>query len=111
MSINLDDLDLPAGASASATATAVEPFGAAMNLDDIRQRVMADLPLTIEEKKALVHSIRRGYSSMVVTKVKATKSSDGGTTARRVAASATKGKLTSAQQLSALGGLDALDGV
>lgn len=110
-SFNLDDLDLEPGVvSQAAEGQTLTP---ALGLDDIRARVMADQPITLDEEQALLHSIRRGYSMQVTEasrKVKTTRSSDGGAPGRRLAASATKGsRLKASEQLAALGGLGALD--
>lgn len=109
---SLDDLlDSPvSGASIAPTNASDEPLVEPLSLDDIRKRVMADQPITLEEERALLHSIRRGYSVQVAKApaVRRTPSA-AGSEPRRVAASATKGaKLSTTQMFAGLGGLDAL---
>lgn len=104
--ISLSDLDLPAGLCPAEQTLQAE--ASILSLDDIRQRVMADLPITLDEERALVHSIRRGYTMIVAPRARAKPAAG---RMGEVAASATKGKKSSSQMLSALGGLDALDGV
>ena len=101
--IDLEILDQPLAAGNSFPST--EP---SLDLDDIRKRVMADLPFTIEEERALLHSIRRQYTQQVAKVAKA-KKADAAERVRVISLSATKGKQSTTQQLASLGGLDALD--
>ena len=103
MNISLDDLDLEPGQPSLPPASGT--FEPPPNLDDIRQLVVEDKPLSLDQERALLHSIRRGYSVQVAAKVKATRSAS----ASAGPPPKTRSRKTSAELFSSLGGLDALD--
>lgn len=110
--IGLNPVVLETAADVAALPQALPPVAPdvhPLDLDDIRKRVMADQPITIEEEKLLLGSIRRGYSMQVAAAAAKPTRSAPAATSRGVAKSATGGgKVSTSEQFAALGGLDVL---